>query len=83
MAGAGPGAAPDWGRAGLGPAAKALFQPVGPTAIRVSYSVGIYPRKKYAGRRYRLFPGYYGGYYDEDGRDHTTLPGFGRPGGAA
>ena len=39
--------------------------------------------KKYAGRRYKRFPGYYAGHYDEDGRDHTTLPGFGKPGGAA
>jgi hypothetical protein len=43
----------------------------------------IYPRKKYADRRYKRFPGYYGGYYNEDDRDHTTLPGFGKPGGAA
>ena len=27
----------------------------------------IYPRKKYADRRYKRFPGYNGGYYDEDG----------------
>src|SRR2546423_2257536 len=51
IAGAGPW--PGWGRT-----AKALFRPVGPAAIRVSYSVGIYPRKKYADRRYKRFPGY-------------------------
>jgi hypothetical protein len=69
-------------RPGCGRAAKALYRPVGPAAIRVSYSVGIYPRKKYAGRRYKVFPGYYGGYYAEDGRDDTALPGYGKPSAA-
>jgi hypothetical protein len=30
---------------------------------RISCSIGIYPQKKYAGRRYKRIPGYYSGYY--------------------
>src|SRR5436190_13703632 len=82
-------AGPRWARAEAGPwpgwgrASKAYIP-----ARRADRYPGflfhrIYPRKKYADRRYKRFPGYYGGYYDEDGRDHTTLPGFGKPGGAA
>jgi hypothetical protein len=63
IAGAGPW--PGWGGAGPG---REGFIP----ARRASRYPGflfrrIYPRKKYADRRYKRFPGYYGGYYDEDG----------------
>jgi hypothetical protein len=73
----------DLGRAGLGPAAKAFIP-----ARRVGRYPGFLfrrniPAKEICRPSVQTVPGYYGGYYDEDGRDHATLPGFGKPGGAA
>jgi hypothetical protein len=73
----------DLGRAGLGPAAKAFI----PARRAGRYPGFLFrrniPAKEICRPSVQTVPGYYGGYYDEDGRDHATLPGFGKPGGAA
>jgi hypothetical protein len=67
------------GRAGLGPAAKAFI----PARRAGRYPGFLFrrniPAKEICRPSVQTVPGYYGGYYDEDGRDHTTLPGFGSP----
>jgi hypothetical protein len=74
---AAPGSAPEIAGArpwpGWGPAAKAFIR-----ARRAGRYPGFlfrrnYLRKKYADRRYKRFAGYYGGYCDGGGRDHTGI----------